>query len=130
MQMNIQTETIAVTKMFPESTKPPMRRLYAYVEPEMYQEVIDIAQHEGMEISATVRELLALAMRYYKFKQGVLNPTNPQNTKTFYCQVCSALTGMRKMHKAQILNEEYHFCENCFFAGRHKNFIVTMVNRS
>src|SRR4051812_43546354 len=109
--------TTTTVKLFASNTPPPMRRLYCYVDPEMYDEVLGIAHYEGVEISATVRELLRFALnyyqetkeiaqaegitleetmkdlvshayRYYKYRQGTLNAVLPANTKTFFCQVC------------------------------------------
>ncbi len=159
MELSIDHLTITPIKLFSNTSPPPMRRLYCYVEPDMYDEVMGIAHYEGMEISATVRELLKFALssyqitkeiaqtegitpeetmtdlishayRYYKYRQGTINPALPANAKTFFCQVCGHEEKVRRQHSTKILNEEYKFCEDCFFADKHKPFIVTLLNRA
>jgi hypothetical protein len=131
MQMNIQSEIVAAprTKLLPTSSKPPMRRLEAYVEGEIQEKIISIAKHEEMHISAAIRELLGIALTYYEYRRGTLNPDAPQNSKTFHCQVCAKETSVRKRHSVAINLEEFKFCEDCFFADKHKPFMVRMINR-
>ncbi len=107
-----------------------MRRLYFYIEPDVYEEIKVIALYEGLEISATIRQLIAIALRAYKFRRGTLNPALPQNTKTFFCQVCGQMNSVRRQHTATVLNEEYKFCEDCFFADKYKSFVITLINRA
>src|SRR5882757_5900431 len=155
MELSIDLSTTPV-KLFGNTTPPPMRRLYCYVEPEMYEEVLGIAHYEGIEISATVRNLLSFALayyqqtkeiaqsegitlqetmtdlvshayRYYKFRQGTLNPALPTNTKTFHCQICRNETSVRRKHRVALLNEEFSCCENCFFADRHIDLSITFL---
>jgi hypothetical protein len=109
--------------------RQPRRRTRLTLDEDLYQEVLEVADAEGLDFSAAAGALLEFALRYYKFKRGTLNASLPQNSKTFYCQICGQLTSMRRLHKAQVLNEEYQFCELCFFAEKHKIFIITLVNR-
>src|SRR2546426_986526 len=109
--------------------KPSRRRVRFTLDEETYQEVLDVARSEGIDFSTTVGALLEFALRYYKFKRGTFNDSLPQNSKTFYCQICGQLTSMRRLHRAQVLNEEYQFCETCFFAEKYKAFIIILLNR-
>lgn len=159
MELSIDHISVTPIRLFSNNNPPPMRRLYCYVEPEVYEEVLGIAHHEGMEISATIRQLLSFALayyqetqeiaqsegitlqetitdlvshsyRYYRYRQGTLNPALPANSKTFFCQVCGQEEKVRRQHSTKILNEEYKFCEDCFFADKHKPFIVRLLNRA
>jgi hypothetical protein len=112
-------------------TQPPKprRRCRFTLDEDIYNEVLEVAQLEGMGVHDAINSLLGFALRYYKFKKGTLNESKPENTKTFYCQVCGQLTSMRRVHRVQMLYEEYQFCEPCFFADRYKTFIIQMLNR-
>lgn len=103
------------TKIFTTTEKPPMRRIYGYVEPALYQELLTIAESEDLDISAAIRELLALALRYYKFKKGTLNNTKADNAKTFYCQSCKVETKMRYVCYKNLDFDQYLICEECMF---------------
>ena len=121
----------AVHVKFLSTPEPPrMRRINLFIEEPMNEEIRTIADCEELDFSSTIRELLTIALRYYKFRQGTLNPHAPQNSKMVYCQVCGGLTKVRYMHTTTVLNEEYKFCEDCFFTDKYKNFIITMINRS
>src|SRR5689334_15331897 len=112
MQMNIPVQQATKINILSATAKPKMRQLKCYMEPGMYDEIALIAQQEGMELSAATRELLVLALRYYKFRRGTLNHELPQNNKTFYCQICSQLTSTRKLHSVAVMYDEYKFCED------------------
>lgn len=117
--------------VFSTTPKPtPMRRINCYVDEAMHQEVAEIATYEGMELSATARELMSIGLRFYRFKRGTLNAALPQNNKTFYCQICGQLTKLRNMHTVIVMNDSYSFCEPCFFADKHKGFVCSQVQRS
>jgi hypothetical protein len=106
---------------------PPTRRIAGYIEPDLYNEVSAIAKAEHLEISAALNQLLTLAVRYYKVKQETPKPQPAE--KTFYCQVCGKTCKTRYMHKAVVFSEEYKFCEACFFADKHKQFVITQITR-
>ncbi len=129
MEMTHHDHQAPQTTLFTPTTKPVMRRVSSYIEPAVYDELTEVAAHEGLELSATIRELLAIALRYYKFKKGTLNPTHPHNDKTFYCQICGQLTKVRNMHTVIVMNDVYSFCEPCFFADKYKGFVVSLINR-
>ena len=115
MEITYQPQDVPQQKFFSTTVKPPMRRLYCYVEPAIYDEIAQIAQSEGLEFSATTRELIALALRYYKFKRGTLNQEKPENSKTFFCQSCNRETNIRKVIYKQVDFDEYRICEQCAF---------------
>jgi hypothetical protein len=117
-------------KFLNATVTPPMRRVNFFIDTDTHTEISEIARCEGLDFSATIRELVSYALRSYKLRRGTLNGSLPQNTKTFFCQICGQLTSMRRLHRAQVLTEEYQFCENCFFAGRHKQFIIILLNRT
>jgi hypothetical protein len=120
----------ATIKFFNVSEPPRMRRINYFIEEATIEEIRTIAQYEELDFSTTARELMDIGLRFYQFKRGTLNPNNPNNDKLIYCQVCGQLTKVRKMHTTRVINEDYKFCEDCFFADKHKKFVIAMIQRS
>jgi hypothetical protein len=131
MHLNLESSVVSVSQVkSPHTPSPRLRHTTMRLYEDMYEEIVEIARSEGdMEMSAVFRELLTLALRYYKFKQGTLNPDSSQNEKTFYCQICGQMHKVRYRHKAIVYNEEYVFCEDCFFADKDKAFIIRQLKQ-
>jgi hypothetical protein len=64
--MEISYQQVTHVKLLSDTTRPPMRRIYGYVEPEMYDELLEVARLEGMDISAIIRKLLDVALKPYR----------------------------------------------------------------
>jgi hypothetical protein len=109
--------------------KPSRRRIRATLDEDKYEAVMQVAEYEGLEFSEALNRLLEISLRYYEYKRGTLNEAKPENAKTFHCQICGEETSLRRRHRLQILNEEYLSCEDCFFADKHKAFIVMLMDR-
>lgn len=129
MELNISAQSVTHVKFLASTPRQSMRRIVGYLEPEMYEEIVEVARMEDLELSAAIRELLSISLRYYRFKKGALNSQSPDNDKLFYCQVCGKQSKLRYLHIASVLNEEYKFCEDCFFADKYKSFVKVQIDR-
>ncbi len=129
MEINCPPNGSVHVKFLTPPPSPRLRRTNLFLEEPMLEEIKEISEYEELDYSTTVRQLLELALRYYKFKRGTLNTTLPQNNKTFYCQVCRELTSVRKQHSVAIMLEEFRFCEDCFFANKYKKLLIEQIGR-
>jgi hypothetical protein len=66
MEATFQTPQITDIRLLGKTVAPHMRRLYIYVEPEIYDDALAIARSEGMDISEAVRELLRFSLTYHQ----------------------------------------------------------------
>src|SRR5687768_8863123 len=124
MQMQFEFGIVPLGQVrFLDTPQPAKRRIAGYIEPELYNEIAVIAQEENIQLVEVVAQLLELAVRHYKLKKNEVQPKETVSEKTFYCQVCGKTCKTRYMHKATVFNEEYKFCEDCYFADKHKKFV-------
>lgn len=128
MQLELQLGVVPLKQVrFLDTPRPSTRRIAGDIEQVLYQQVLEIAKAERLEVSEALSQLLTLAVNHYKTKREEPQPAPVE--KTFYCQVCGNNCKTRYMHKAVVFSEEYKFCEDCFFAQRHKRFVITQIER-
>src|SRR4051812_48727563 len=96
MELSIDHVSITPIKLFSSNTPPPMRRISCYVDTEMYDEVVGIAHFEGMEVSATARELLTFALSYYQKTKELAQTTGVDISVTIEEMAAFSLTFYHK----------------------------------
>src|SRR3712207_4165488 len=66
MEMNRPANGSVHIKLLAATEPPRRRRIYSYLEPTVYDELVELAHSEGLDISTTIRDLISFSLQIYR----------------------------------------------------------------
>jgi len=93
----------------------------------MASAVDTIATAQKINTDDTLCKLIALGLEVYKFKQKLFNAKIVILESSLYCQNCSLLTRIKHSFKVTLFNDDYVFCDQCFYTYKHITFGIRML---
>lgn len=82
----------------------------------LYNQILGVAKAENLNYSKALIYLVERRLKEYTQKTGL-----------FYCQSCTNEGKKSKMFKVPVGIEEFIFCEDCYFSGKYKEFILRIL---